>query len=496
MRRTACIDLPAFPLQLLLRQQLDWKTHPVAVVDADKPQGILLWVNEKARASRILPGMRYAAALSLARDLRAAEVSSKTIQDETAAMSRRLRLFTPHVEPASGDEPGVFWLDATGLERIHGSLSNWAALLRSDLKRQGFISGLAVGFSRFGTYAVSRSKRSAIVFRTLAEERAAARRVPLDRLNLETKTRDALHKLGIDDVGRFVDLPAAGIERRYGPQAYRLHRLASGELRLPLQPEKPLPPPMKRLLLDHAERDVPRLMAAIERLIDPLLGMLRERNQLLTEIRVGFRFERMGDHLETIRPAAPTLDVKQLIDLIRLRLQAIRKLPDGVDELVLAASGTAVAPGQLRLLGKRPKRDLAAANRALARVRAELGDGAVLRARLREGHLPEASFSWEPLKQLTRSAPRRDERGALVRRIYARPILLPSRPRQEPDGWMLRGLDQGPVVRTLGPYIVAGGWWQRAVHREYHFAETQKGQLFWIFYDRGRRRWFLQGRVE
>ena len=40
------------------------------------------------------------------------------------------------------------------------------------------------------------------------------------------------------------------------------------------------------------------------------------------------------------------------------------------------------------------------------------------------------------------------------------------------------------------------GWWNRPVHREYHFAETQKGELLWVYYDRSRRRWFLQGRVE
>ena len=61
---------------------------------------------------------------------------------------------------------------------------------------------------------------------------------------------------------------------------------------------------------------------------------------------------------------------------------------------------------------------------------------------------------------------------------------------------MLRDLKQGPVVRVLGPYVVSGGWWRKSVHREYHYAETQKGELLWVFYDRGQRRWFLQGRVE
>ena len=77
MDRTACINLPEFPVQLLLRRHPDWKNYPVAVVDADKPQGEILQVNECARSFRILPGMRYAAGLSLSGILRAAVVPDK-----------------------------------------------------------------------------------------------------------------------------------------------------------------------------------------------------------------------------------------------------------------------------------------------------------------------------------------------------------------------------------------------------------------------------------
>jgi protein ImuB len=84
----------------------------------------------------------------------------------------------------------------------------------------------------------------------------------------------------------------------------------------------------------------------------------------------------------------------------------------------------------------------------------------------------------------------------LVRRIHTHPLPLPPRERHEPDGWMLRGLEEGPVARVLGPYVVSGGWWNRPVHRDYHFAETRRGDLLWVYYDRMRRRWFLQGRVE
>jgi protein ImuB len=497
--RLACVDLPAFPLQLLLRGQPAWRTCPVAVVDRDRPQGVILWVNERARARRILPGMRYAAGLSLAGDLRAAEVPRSEIDRAAAAVRRDLRRFTPHVESADG-EPGVFWLDASGLERLHESLGKWAGLIRADLKRSGFRSTVVAGFGRFGTYAAAKAaagaNRAVQVFGKPDAERTAARRVPLDRLAIEPAALEALRKLGIDTVGRFIDLPIEGIEQRFGPEVARLHRLASGELRLPLQPERPLPPVVQRLALDHPETGAARLMLVVEQLMPPLLEMLADRCQALAEVTIGFRFERMGDHVETVRPAEPTLSAARLLELIRLRLEAVRRLPEGVVEVMLAGRGVRAARRQLELFAERPRRDLAAANRALARIRAAFGNDAVTRARLREGHLPEGSFTWDVIDELAAAQPRETDASRMVRRIFNPPVPLPSRPRHEPDGWMLRGLKQGPVERVLGPYIVSGGWWNRTVHREYHFAETRKGELLWVYYDRARRRWFLHGRVE
>ena len=68
--------------------------------------------------------------------------------------------------------------------------------------------------------------------------------------------------------------------------------------------------------------------------------------------------------------------------------------------------------------------------------------------------------------------------------------------RNEPDGWMILGLEGGAVEETLGPYVVSGAWWHREVHREYHFVRTGKTGWLWVYFDRRRRRWYLQGTVE
>lgn len=494
MDRTACVDLPAFPLQLLLRRHPAWRRHPAAVVDEDRPQGKILWVNERARARRILPGMRYAAGLSLAGGLRAAQVAGREIDDAVAGVAGRLRRHTPGVEP-SRDDPGVFWLDASGLERLHESLAGWAGGVRAELQRIGFHANVAVGFSRFGSYALARWGGGLILPRDPAEERRAMRQVPLERLAFDPQARQALHKLRVRSLGEFMDLPPEGIARRFDPAIHRLHRLARGTLRPPLEADRPLPPAVRRLHLDHAETGVARLLAGVEGLLGAVLEILSERGHAAARLRLALRYEGGGAEAQTLRPAEPTLDGAQWMQLLRLRLEATR-LRDGVVSMTLEAEGTPATGAQLGLFARRTRRDPAAADRALARLRAELGDDAVVRARLREGHLPEARFRWEVVRHVREPHPGEIDGGGLVRRIYGRPLPLPPRERHEPDGWMLRGLEQGPVVRVLGPYVVSGGWWSRPVHREYHFAETRRGELLWVYYDRPRRRWFLQGRVE
>ena len=397
MDRMACVDLPAFPLQLLLKRHPDWRTRPVVVVDRDTPQGVILWANEQARAQRIRPGMRYSAGLSLSRTLHAGEVPVTDISRAVARLVDRLRRFSPDVEPC-GDEPGVFWLNASGLSHLYASPRRWAAEIRAALETAGFRSTIAVGFTRFGTYAIAKSigreagAKDIAILRDVTTERVQAGQVPLDRLGIAPTLRDSLHKLGVRRVRAFLRLPAAGIRRRFGSEAHRLHRLAAGALWVPLQPLRMTDPLVQRHDLDDPESDVSRLLFLIKRLLHRLLITVTERHEVLTALTLRLRLDRAGVQTEQIRPATPTVDVRQIMNLVRLRLEAI-SIAAGVTEIRLTAGTKRATTAQHGLFVEQPRRDLAAANRALARVRAEFGEGAVVRARVTDGHLPEARGS-------------------------------------------------------------------------------------------------------
>jgi protein ImuB len=498
--RVACLDLPALPLQLVWRREPELRSQAVVIIDEDRPQGTIVWACERARAAGVLPGQRYAHALGLHRELRARLVAPEMIEAAIGELRTALHGLSPRVEPGH-EMPGTFWLDGDGLARFFSSASAWGMKIQEAIVALGLTGAVVVGFSRFATYAIARATREGItVLRSDADEKLAAANVPLARLDIDPKLRDSLARLGVMTLGQMVRLPGGGILERFGKEAHRLYQLAAGERWDPLVPVAPPEAPDEHVLLDDDETNVERLMFflknAIDRLLDRLAGKARAVTALHVELTLRRNVGTTEVRAEVVKPAAPTLDARSLTRLVHLRLTG--SPPEApVHEARVWADDVAATREQLAMFAQKPRRDLRAADEALARVRAELGDDAVVRAVLREGHLPEASFGWERLHHVTQAAPTPKLVRPLVRRLHARPQLLPPQPRQvRDDGWLLSGLEHGAVVRILGPYVVSGGWWAHELHREYHFAELRRGDCLWVFYDRNRRRWFCQGAVE
>jgi protein ImuB len=338
-----------------------------------------------------------------------------------------------------------------------------------------------VGFTRFGTYALAISRRDVVVCTDAARESAMVERVPLACLEIEPVVRDRLLALGINTAGDFLALPAGSIRARFGSAAEALYRLAAGRRWAPLVPTAVEERHERAVDFDFPETNLERLLFIIKRLIDSLVPAIDRQGQTIAELVAHMTLDDRTSRVECIRAAAPTLDVAQLLSLIRLRLDALR-LTAGVVTLRLMAQTCPASAQQHRLFNEQIRRRAAAADEAFARLRAECGDQSVVRARLRDAHLPSAQFAWEPLEHVPEVAtPRVQAARPLVRRINATAVRLSP----------LRH-----VQRVSGPYVVSGGWWTSGVQRDYYFVHTAGGDLWWMYYDHRRQSMFLQGQVQ
>src|SRR5262249_35435931 len=297
------------------------------------------------------------------------------------------------------------WLDASGMLSLYTSLAAWGHVVIERLQQNGWKARIVIGFSRFATAAVARTTQQAVVvFTTATDEAEAVHRVPLTSLSLSAQATYDLSRLGVQTAGDLLGLQHGALHERFGSELARLLRDIDAADWPPLQPWQQQIPLSVSVDLEAPESDQIRLLFLFRRLLLPMLQTLRTQHHAVTELNWQVVLDDHTQQHDQLRPAAPTLDIVQLIDLVRVRL-ATYTLSAGVIRVTLTVQSCPASDEQLRLFPIDSGRDLAAANRAVARVRAAFGEQSVVRARLRDGHLPEAQFTWESLSEIVHPHP-------------------------------------------------------------------------------------------
>jgi protein ImuB len=494
--RAACVDIPALPLQILRRDRPEWTGMPLAVVGDDRPQAPVIWVSRAARALGIRPGMRYANALGISRELRAAPVAEARVAEVRAELVGALHRFSPRVEP-DRERAGVVWIDPEGMSSLFGSFDRWARSIMDEIGAHDLFGSVVVGFERMRTWAVARTRQGAFVIPSEEVERRLAGRVPIGRLDVAPELESSLEVLGVRTLDELLALAPGELSVRFGPEAARVHALFSGSMREPFEPTNVPQPISIEAELDPPDDDRTRLLFCVKGALHALLAALARRSLALAALRITLDLERGRAHTELLRPARASRDAAGVLELVRLRLSAVT-LPERVERIVLEAEPAALDGTQLSLLEGARRRDPDAASRGLARLRAAFGDAAVTRAKLDDAWLPEHQFRWEPARTVAtpRAAMRKDAEPAqdprdppLVRRLLPSPQPLPSsadgRPRTDP-----------PIERMTGPYRLQSGWWAKGAVRDYWYAERADGALLWLYRDAAIDRWFVHGTVD
>jgi protein ImuB len=489
MKRVSCVVLPRLPLQIALRERPHWRSAPVAIVDDEGPNGRITHLDELAKKSRLRIGMRQTVARDLLPSLHTAVVSPEKVTEVSQELVGALQTFSPRVEPMV--EQGVFFIDPEGLRRLYGGYQNWATCIHRYLRARYWKSSVTVGFHRPRAHAVALTREGVSILPSAERERELSNQTPLRELGLAGETCESLTALGIETLGDFLVVPAGELHSRFGEEASALHDSFSESLQLPIQPHAFDEPARISFQVDPPDEDQTRLLFAIKGALHSLLHQVRARAESVQSLELTLHLERAPLHRERVEPASPTLDLMLILELVRLRLSET-ELSGAVEEVELLANTVLAHPEQSALPGHQPKRDMKAAHRALDRIRAAYGEHSVTKATLRDAHLPEASFRWEPVQhaRIGEQLPAPDV-SPMIRRVYTRPKPLPPRLPKEPEAGP--SLVRDHIEHMYGPYRVSGGWWKRLVERDYYYAETDHGDLLWLFYDRPRKRWFLHG---
>ena len=564
--RLACLFVPLFPLAARLRSEPELKGEAVAVFEGNGNAARVVAASRRAREKGVRAGLTLPQARAILPGLLA---RGRDAESERAAQEALLEVagtFSPRVEDAGS---GEVYIDLTGTPGLYGSSeslshqchpeslshqchperSEGSALVVSNspeqilrrfapqddkaaretfaehaLGRNIILSVEKAGLpSRVGLAA---SKLAARVAANLpdsptvvpeGEEAAFLAPLSLHRLAPELDTAATLERWGIRSIGDLAKLPEGEVASRLGELGRALHATARGIDPRPLMPR--LPP---LVLTEGMDLEWPLATlepflflgrAALERLVArlELLGLA------CTRLDVALKLDPDGHDVRSIRLPAPTRDVKTLLTLVRLDLEA---RPPGAPVAGFSFTAEPDQPrrAQLALFGP-PALSPDRLATAIAKLAALLGADRVGSPRSVDGHRPDrfalSGYAPPPPPELARKPAA--GRGLLAVRVLRPPLPLevassdPPLPPGEGRGEGRSAADvrllsikttaadaappiAGSVKVAAGPWSLEEGWWtDEPTDRDYWDIELTDGALYRIYRNRKDGSWFADG---
>lgn len=395
--------------------------------------------------------------------------------------------YTPLV--AIDGTEGLF-LDISGCAHLFGGEEAMLNDLTFRLGEQGFDARAGLATTPGAAWAAARFGLAAI---GSGEEPAALAPLPLAALRLDPATRDGLESVGLRMVGSLLSAPRAPLARRFGSELILRLDQALGRVEEAIAPRLPVAPlsaerhfPEPLMLVEDIERLIPMLAASLKRDLERR-GEGARRLQLVL-FRVDGAVNRIA--VGTSRPLREPVLIARLF---HERLAALEGSLDpgyGFDLIRLCVLVTAKfddAQGDLTGRAAEADEDLAL---FADRLRARLGDDAVLVPVLVESHIPERAVTLEPFSE--EAAP--SKAGTSSSKILIeRPIRLFRDP--EPVE-VTAEVPEGPpasfrwrrashrVASAEGPERIAPEWWrspQGSPSRDYYRVEDEDGRRYWLF---------------
>ena len=480
-------------------------------------------------------------------DARAMHPSIEVVEADPEADRRLLEgladwcdRYTPLVALDGTD--GLF-LDITGCAHLFGGEKPMLEDILSRFFHQGFGVRAGIASTAGAAWAAARFSCRSIV--ASGEEETLLEPLPLSALRIEPKTRTSLESVGLRTVGAVMAAPRAPLARRFGATLLLRLDQALGRLDEAISPRLPAAPLSVERQLAEPVSEIEHIELLMESLAATLKDQLERRGEGARRLSlILFRTDGAVSRIAvgTSRPLREPLVIQKLF---HEKLTAIGQDFDvgfGFDLIRLAVLST--APFEIRQTDLAGEADDDDADIALFadRIRARLGEEAILKPVTVESHLPERAVLAVPFaREVARGNTETRKPGKTIDPVPLsvsrpeRPIRLFRSP--EPIEVPATEIPEGPprhfrwrralhrVVRAEGPERIAAEWWRETIPkfkvkdgedpeevrnrvaameaarltRDYFRVEDAEGRRYWLYrqglYGMSEKapRWFLHG---
>jgi len=515
----ACIFVPNFSLEAILRSEPDLRAQALVVLEGKPPLQKVFAVNEKARQLGIEPAMTKLQAETCPEII----LRPRSLQQESsghAALLDCARSFSPRVEDAGDD---TILLDVSGLQRLFGSLPEIAHDIAQRACEFGLLVNVGVG-SNADVAMLAACGFSGVKIIPEGREAEQLGAIPLNVLLEKSKADheqnvemfETFQRWGVCNLRDLAALPGIALSERLGQAALYLQQLARGATHRTLIP---FDPPLifeEAVELEHPILLLEPLAFLLNRMLEQLCARLESRalatQELHLELELQNGWHEDGDAVverkqfhRTLRLPFSLIDPNTFLKLLQLDLNAN---PPGapISKIVLRAE-----PTQPRVLQNDlflpPSPEPEKLELTLAKIMGIVGEGNVGSPQLLDTHRPQAfrmqHFSSDHNQKVAGTHDDHKESSVTALRIF-RPA------------WhaMVKLHNGSPVSLTCshfettsvdvlwcaGPWHSCGDWWQQDgwARDEWDIAVPGEASiaLYRLVHDRLSGRWFLEGKYD
>jgi len=430
----ACIFVPDFSVQAIVRLEPELRVRPVVVLGGRPPLEKVVALNERARQSGVEIGATKSQ-LGAWENLVLRARSESQESSAHAALLDGAQSFSPEVEDTL---PGIVLLNLAGLESLLGPLPKIASNLSQHVSQLGLEANIAVAANPDAALLAARGFPAVTL---IPEGREAERlgNLPVDVLlesfsssfpsDIEQAARwaETLDRWGIRKLRALAALPEVPVSERLGQQGIRLQQLARGAVQRNLRVWEPQLTFAESVELEHPIVLQEPLAFLLNRMLEQLCARLRARALAAQELHLQFKLaaSQVNDDasfaempagavagkidrkfIRTLNLPTPMLDAKVFLKLLQLDLQAH---PPGapivkIDLLAQPARPRALQSGLFQPVFPEPEK----LELTLARIAGIVGQGRVGSAELLDTHR-EGAFA---MRRFAPPEPALEERAA------------------------------------------------------------------------------------